>query len=775
MLNALGRARRVVVTGLVAICLTVSVVAALVNRHTAIGSSGADHRTPSQSSSTAPPKAQGVRIGSLNVLAAEHTRDATTTRTTSRSDTRARLIAQLLERNGLDVVGLHGLPESILVRLERVTDPAWRSYPRKQPRRDEARAAIAWRTTTWHRVKAKVTRVEQPDGSVVVTPYVLLRSVTSGREVYVVNVPERARALREPRVNGRALVTTLRTSGTPVIVTSEPDRNRAKANARASQGVQLTPESFSAGGLGVDKPAPGLDITEAKVARSKSSFSFRVGSYNVLGASHTAPGGNRKGWASGSTRIGWSTQLIRQHDLDVVGFQELQSSQLARFRQLTGGAWSVYPGTSLTQIATHNSIAWRDDVWETVSTDWINIPYFGGHNVQMPYVLLRNRQSQREVYFANFHNPADTAEHRGNQRWRDRATQLEIALVNRLHADGTPVVVTGDMNERERFFCPMTSGAPVASASGGSTGTPCQPARPLLVDWVLGTTDLDFSGYDIVGDGIARRASDHPLVLAEATLREVNKAAELRVGDFSLPQAVAEVGSALEAWGPAGTRMEAAVQLLREQDVDAIGFQELRPSQLRRFVELTGADWSIYPGEEADGSAMQGSIAWRTDVWDLSRSATLEVRTAKGEAAAVPYVLLVRKSTGEQLYVVNTYHPNLGASDLSETARTRLNESIVALVKKLGRSGNPVVVTGGMSGATTELCKLDHGVRLVPAAPDPDGTACPRSLPTVADPIVGTSGVTFSNFSVVRNALVMKATDQPLVTADVAMDGHSSP
>jgi endonuclease/exonuclease/phosphatase family metal-dependent hydrolase len=756
MLHSLGGVRRVAVTGVVAICVTISVVAVVVSRHPAAGdSSGADHRTPSQSSSNLPPKEQRVRIGSLNVLAAEHTRDTAATQGRADGDTRPRLIAQIVERNGLDVVGLHGLPGPMLTRLEHVSGPTWRSYPHRQPRDAQKRAAIAWRTTSWHRVKAKVARVEQPGGSVLLTPYVLLRNVTNEREVYVVNIPERARALSEPRANGQALVTRLRTSGKPVIVTSKP----------RGDGVDLS----------VDDPAPGLDITEAKVARSNSSFSFRVGSYNVLGASHTARGGNKKGWASGSTRMGWSTQLVRQHGLDVVGFQEMQASQLARFQQLTGGGWSVYPGTSLTQAATNNSIAWRDDVWETVSTDWINIPYFGGHNVQMPYVLLRHRESQREVYFANFHNPADTPEHRGNQRWRDRATQLEIALVNRLHADGTPVVVTGDMNERERFFCPMTSSAPVASASGGSTGTPCQPARPLLVDWVLGTTDLDFSGYTIVGDGIARRASDHPLVLAEATLLEVNKPAELRIGDFSLPEAVAEVGRALEAWGPAKARMEAAVRLLGEQDVDVVGFQELRPSQLRRFVELVGTDWSIYPGHDGDGSAMQGSIAWRTDIWNLSKSATIEVKTAKKRMAAVPYVLLVRKSTGEQLYVINTYHPNLGAHDLSEAARTRLNERIVALVKKLGRSGKPVVVTGGMSGASTELCKLDRGARLVPAGVDADGPACPRSLPTVADPIVGTSGVAFSNFSVLRNALVMRATDRPLVTADMTMGESASP
>ena len=71
--------------------------------------------------------------------------------------------------------------------------------------------------------------------------------------------------------------------------------------------------------------------------------------------------------------MGWSVGLIRSQDLDVVGFQELQPQQQSRFRSLTGGAWSMYPGGALSQAAGHNSIAWRNDVWEPVSTDWIGI------------------------------------------------------------------------------------------------------------------------------------------------------------------------------------------------------------------------------------------------------------------------------------------------------------------------------------------------------------------------------------------------------------------
>ena len=37
---------------------------------------------------------------------------------------------------------------------------------------------------------------------------------------------------------------------------------------------------------------------------------FRVGTLNVLGDSHTARGGNKKGWASGYTGMGWAYSLV---------------------------------------------------------------------------------------------------------------------------------------------------------------------------------------------------------------------------------------------------------------------------------------------------------------------------------------------------------------------------------------------------------------------------------------------------------------------------------
>ena len=83
----------------------------------------------------------------------------------------------------------------------------------------------------------------------------------------------------------------------------------------------------------VASAAPAPQSPQARQAQSVKASSvlqttpatfFRAASFNVLGADHTAPGGNRKGWESGVVRMDRVVTLLGQQELDVVGFQEFQ-------------------------------------------------------------------------------------------------------------------------------------------------------------------------------------------------------------------------------------------------------------------------------------------------------------------------------------------------------------------------------------------------------------------------------------------------------------------
>ena len=246
---------------------------------------------------------------------------------------------------------------------------------------------------------------------------------------------------------------------------------------------------------------------------------FRVGTLNVLGDSHTARGGNKKGWASGYTRMGWAYSMIMRADLDVVGFQEFETPQYHRFQSLGGSRWDVYPGPTLDRGSIRDSIAWRTDTWTFVEGTSIAIPYFHGQLIRRPVVKLQNVASGRQVWFSNTHNPASTPRWGNNAHWRAVAISKEADLAHELGADGTPIVFTGDYNDRAPAFCPLTARTDLVAANGGSGGEDCRlPASP-GIDWIFGS-GMEFSGFVTARHDVTGRITDHPFVYAEADIPE---------------------------------------------------------------------------------------------------------------------------------------------------------------------------------------------------------------------------------------------------------------
>lgn len=250
-----------------------------------------------------------------------------------------------------------------------------------------------------------------------------------------------------------------------------------------------------------------------------TTLDFVLSSFNVLGSSHSRAGGTRSQMAPGQTRIRWASGLLARHGVDVVGFQEFQLDQARAFIAINRGRYDVYPGARLGGAGSQNSIAWRTDTWEVVDADTIAIPYFNGHTLPMPVVLLRNRETGLAAYFTNFHNPASTPRHPNQARWRGRALAREIALVNQLIArTDLPVFLTGDLNEREDAFCAVTGRSAMSASSGGSHAGSCRPPREIGIDWIFGSPDVTFSNHRTDRSRLVNRTSDHPMVLSDVRI-----------------------------------------------------------------------------------------------------------------------------------------------------------------------------------------------------------------------------------------------------------------
>ena len=258
-----------------------------------------------------------------------------------------------------------------------------------------------------------------------------------------------------------------------------------------------------------------LSKREQRVAVSDEPLAFRVATFNVLGDSHTGPGGNKPGFPDAGPRMDMAISALRNNGIDVVGFQEFEASQHAMFTA-RAGEYALYPGLSLGDKSVRFNIAWRSSMWTLVEGRSLSIPYAGGSRIAMPVVLLESTTTGRRAWFANFHNPADTPNLGNNARWRAEAASIEVSYLSALHQEqGLPVIATGDYNERDEIFCRFTAGGIFSAANGGSSGGGCAPPPAMQVDWIFGSTGVAFDGYSVTGTG---NASDHNLVHSGATL-----------------------------------------------------------------------------------------------------------------------------------------------------------------------------------------------------------------------------------------------------------------
>lgn len=286
-----------------------------------------------------------------------------------------------------------------------------------------------------------------------------------------------------------------------------------------------TPAPSGTGGTGgAAVPQPGAQASD--LARSAQSVAarpsiFRIGTFNVLGASHTRKGGDSYIKRPYQQRMGYALGALAAHGLDVIGFQEFESPQAATFARQAGPAWGMFPRPGNRQADGRQTIAWRQATMELVETRTVSYPYFHGQVVDTPTVRLRVRGTDDTFWVINVHNPATGCAVCGgnNDRWRKQAMAREVAAMKALNADGTPVFLIGDMNSKGSFFCEMSAALPVVFAAGGSyDASGCRPPRPTPIDWIMATSGVAFTGY-LSDDGPrADRASDHPVNSATAML-----------------------------------------------------------------------------------------------------------------------------------------------------------------------------------------------------------------------------------------------------------------
>lgn len=250
----------------------------------------------------------------------------------------------------------------------------------------------------------------------------------------------------------------------------------------------------------------------AQIEAAKKPFTITVGSFNVLGSQHTTPRGDHPNYPSARTRNGWAAGMMRAHGVDVLGMQELQTDQLNAITSMTGMA--AFPGYQFGANETDNSILYDTSIFEFVSGSSFTIHFMHANRPQT-ILKLRYKPTGREMYFLNMHASAGEGQYAVTRR---AGHYTAVATINRLKAEGLPIFLMGDMNDRAEFFCRVAPPTGMHSADGSNINGGCHPAGRLAVDWVLGTSEVQFSDYWQDRTAVTRKVSDHFFISSKATL-----------------------------------------------------------------------------------------------------------------------------------------------------------------------------------------------------------------------------------------------------------------
>jgi hypothetical protein len=235
-------------------------------------------------------------------------------------------------------------------------------------------------------------------------------------------------------------------------------------------------------------------------------------------------------------------------------------------------------------------------------------------------------------------------------------------------------------------------------------------------------------------------------------------------------------------------RMGYTVQILREQGLTAVGFQEMRLDQYDEFERLTGTGWDVWPARPENTTVfaqrhIANTLAWRTDVWEATRREFQTHRYINDDTTVnYPVVWLRNKVSGQTMIMANFHNvSDKFSGEISGGAQARRNEEIAAEIALANRltaenPGVPIIFTGDFNEREPAFCKL---VGNSPMRAANGGWATPTSckapaLPMPVDWIFGSGPAAFSGWSKYQDALVKKTTDHPVVISNVAIPPRST-
>jgi exonuclease III len=274
-------------------------------------------------------------------------------------------------------------------------------------------------------------------------------------------------------------------------------------------------------------------------AEESTQDSIRVATLNVLGNDHTDSDndGTQGSWPSGAERMEGEYAELMAQKIQVAGLQELEKEQRAKFLELAGSEWGIFPETeNYKNYASSNSIVWKTADFDFVEGGYqSNLQYFDGENMDSPWVKLRHKVTGKVITVKNTHDPVTNDAHKNNESYRvANAKKYRADILARI-ADGESVLLVGDFNSdanirsndadlerKELTYCILTQSDnddiyKIQNAYDTSRGEEgyCPTTKNFSIDHVYHSMDLKISNWEKITTLESNQLSDHPLVFTD--------------------------------------------------------------------------------------------------------------------------------------------------------------------------------------------------------------------------------------------------------------------
>ena len=490
----------------------------------------------------------------------------------------------------------------------------------------------------------------------------------------------------------------------------------------------------------------GLPTEDEATESTQGGSTLRLATFNI----YHSDGQSNEVWTK---RLERSIDVLKTESITVAGLQEARPDQQRKFKNLAGDTYAIYPAETAaggTDGFTPNPIVWNKNSFDLVpeSGQLRAITYDGKQLRHLAIVKLQDKLSGQQFWVMNTHDPADVRDGNTAQQRVDNA-RLYVKTFEELSADGIPVYMTGDFNNRYSIgggngplgglrenltYCIITNNGKVWDAwdAAQSKSGPCPsdnagPAKN-AVDHIFITKDgiSNVSNFQISPMGKDKNGSDsHDTIFVDIAIAGAEgEQPPLDVDDKSFIAGAYNILHETHMANNIKTRAKTVAEVIKGSLTNNVPFgitslEEISPNQYN-LLKKELPDYRLFPATVPNNQGV--AVMWNARQFELLESGYVTgTYNNIGEISDIskPWVKL-KSASGKIVYYLGIHSPNNDFGTVAmrtengkkflDWARSKARGSdLVVVAGDFNRSGNIEYSKEGPAGRVGAYCELTSG------------------------------------------------------------------